>query len=262
MRIDLTGKSALICGSSKGIGRATALCMAEAGASVTLLSRSEEKLKAVLSELSTEHGQTHHYLALDVARTEELEGAVKKHAGEQGPFQILVNNSGGPPGGRAIDAGIDEYREAFNSHLIANQVITSTLVPDMRSAGYGRIINIISTSVKQPIPGLGVSNTVRGAVANWSKTLANELGPEGITVNNILPGFTNTDRLENIFHKKAAESGRSVDKVAKDTAASVPLKRLGEPEELAQAATFLASPLASYINGINVPVDGGRTGSL
>ncbi len=262
MKIDLTGKSALICGSSKGIGRATALCMAEAGASVTLLSRSEDKLKAVLTELSTEHGQIHHYLALDVAHTEELGREVKRHAEEQGPFHILVNNSGGPPGGKAIDAGIDEYQEAFNSHLLANQVITTTLVPGMRSAGYGRIINIISTSVKQPIPGLGVSNTVRGAVANWSKTLANELGPDGITVNNILPGFTNTERLENIFQRKAAESGRSVDEVAKDTAASVPLKRLGEPEELARTATFIASPLASYINGINVPVDGGRTGSL
>ena len=177
-------------------------------------------------------------------------------------YNILVNNTGGPAGGPAIDAGLDEFRIAFNQHLVCNQVLAQALVSGMKELGYGRIINVISTSVKQPLPNLGVSNTIRGAVANWSKTLANELGGYGITVNNVLPGATNTSRLKSIAGVKSELTGQSVDDIFSEMGAESPMKRIAEPEEVGATIAFLASPAAGYINGINVPVDGGRTKSL
>jgi 3-oxoacyl-[acyl-carrier protein] reductase len=177
-------------------------------------------------------------------------------------YHILVNNTGGPPGGLAFDADIVEFRIAFNQHLICNHILATAVVPGMKKAGYGRIINIISTSVKIPLAGLGVSNTIRGSVANWSKTLANELGQFNITVNNVLPGATNTVRLSSIVENKANKTEKSTEEVMEAMANQVPMKRVAEPEEVANAVAFLASPAASYINGINIPVDGGRTGCL
>jgi 3-oxoacyl-[acyl-carrier protein] reductase len=177
-------------------------------------------------------------------------------------FHVLINNTGGPKAGEAISADTAEYLRAFSNHLICNQILVQAVVDGMTKAGYGRIINIISTSVKQPLRGLGVSNTIRGAVASWAKTLATELGMFGITVNNVLPGATKTERLFSLFRTKAEASGRKLEEIEAEWLKEIPAGRFAEPEELANAVAFLASPLASYINGINVPVDGGRTGCL
>jgi 3-oxoacyl-[acyl-carrier protein] reductase len=262
MKIDLTGKRAMVCGSTAGIGKAVAIQLADAGASVTLVARNEDKLKAVLSELNTNAGQTHGYLLADFSQPEALKTVVNNHMETANPYHILLNNTGGPPGGKAADAELDEFERAFRSHLMCNHVMVQALVGGMKSEKYGRIINVISTSVKIPLNGLGVSNTIRGAVANWSKTLANELGEFGITVNNVLPGATETERLSSIIRNKANKTGKTEAEVSDAMKAQVPAGRFAQPWEVAAAATFLASPLAGYINGINVPVDGGRTGSL
>jgi 3-oxoacyl-[acyl-carrier protein] reductase len=174
----------------------------------------------------------------------------------------LVNNTGGPPGGTALEATPEQYEQAFNNHVLCNQLLVQAVVPHMERQKYGRIINIISTSVKQPIAGLGVSNTIRAAVANWAKTLAAELGPRGITVNNVLPGMTDTARLRWLIGARAEKTGESVEAVEKIMKAEIPLRRFATASEIAAAVAFLACPAASYINGINIPVDGGRTLSL
>jgi len=261
VNISLRGKHALVGGASRGIGKATARELARNGANVTCIARNEEALRAVVKNLDRSAGQEHQYIAGDSSRPDEL--AIKIAAlVETNPVNIVVNNTGGPPDGPAYSASGGEYQLAFTQHLLCNQAILQAVLPGMRESGFGRIINVISTSVKQPIPGLGVSNTIRGAVANWAKTLASELGPLGITVNNVLPGFTETDRLEDIIQRKAVRLDQSADSIAILMRDSVPLKRFGLPEETAAAIVFLASPSASYINGINLPVDGGRTSCL
>lgn len=262
MNIDLTGKTALVCGSTQGIGMATAQEMARMGANIVLLARNEEKLMAVKETLDKSKGQHHYHLKADFNFPPEVKLKVESFIEDIMPIDILVNNTGGPAGGPAIDAKVDEYVHAFNMHLISNQSLAQAVVPSMKERGFGRIINVISTSVKQPLTGLGVSNTIRGAVANWAKTLANELGGYNITVNNVLPGATNTARLKQIIENKASKSGKSEEEVAEMMTSQVPMKRFAEPQEVANGIVFLASPAASYINGINLPVDGGRTKSL
>ncbi len=262
MNLDLSGKHALVCGSTQGIGKAAAIELAQLGATVTLVARNESKLQAVRNELPSPNGQSHSFLQADFSSPDGLNKVISDHVAQGNSYQVLVNNTGGPAGGQAIEADIEAYRIAFNQHLICNQILAQALVPGMKESGYGRIINVISTSVKIPLNGLGVSNTIRGAVANWSKTLANELGIHNITVNNVLPGATNTVRLSSIAENKAAKTGKTPEQVLEVMANQVPMKRVAEPEEVANAIAFLASPAASYINGINVPVDGGRTGSL
>ena len=261
MDISLIGKHAVVCGASQGIGLATAQLMSQLGATITLVARNAESLEDVLETLEHAAEQEHSYVAVDFANPDEVATRVSERVNNH-TAQILVNNTGGPPGGPAHTAGIDEYQDAFNKHLICNQMLVQAVLPGMRQSGYGRIINIISTSVKQPIPNLGVSNTIRGAVASWAKTLANELGPDGITVNNVLPGSTSTVRLDNIISNVANASGKSEADVAEDMKAKVPARRFADAREIANAVAFLASPAASYINGINLPVDGGRTSSL
>lgn len=258
--ISLIGKTAVICGSTQGIGKATALLMAELDAKVVLVARNEEKLKKTQSELR--NPSLHEYLVADFTHPKELKNTIENWA-ESNHAHILVNNTGGPKGGPIINAETSEFTAAFSMHLICNHILVQALWNGMKKENYGRIINVISTSVKQPLDGLGVSNTIRGAVANWSKTMANELGQYNITVNNVLPGATNTDRLTSIAENKVKKnSDLSVDKVFKNMANLSPMKRIAEPNEVANAIAFLASPMASYINGINVPVDGGRTKSL
>ncbi len=261
MELDLTGKRAWVCAGSAGIGRATANALAREGASITLLGRDPSKLDPVLQELPGADRQ-HGSIVADLWDPDGLEQALKEHTEEEPPPTILITNNGGPPGGRAYDAEREAYEKAFGAHLIVPQMLVRQVVPKMQEEGYGRIVNVISTSVKQPIPGLGVSNTVRGAMANWAKTLAGELGPDGITVNNVLPGFTNTARLEAIVEKRSEKEGKSPEEVRKAMMNSVPLGRPAEPQETADAISFLASPAAGYISGVNLPVDGGRTGSL
>ncbi len=261
MNLDLRGKRAVVGGSTQGIGKASAIELALLGATVTLLSRNEQALKAVVKELPTPVGQVHDYLVADFNYPDQIKSVIEKFV-KNNPVQILINNTGGPPAGQAIDASPEEFIKAFTSHLICNQILVQALVEGMKHAGYGRIINIISTSVKVPLKGLGVSNTTRGAVANWSKTLSLELAPFGITVNNVLPGSTMTGRLDSLIKSKAEKAGKSYDEIKREMIAEVPAGRISEPHEVAAAVAFLASPAAGYINGINVPVDGGRTGSL
>jgi 3-oxoacyl-[acyl-carrier protein] reductase len=260
MNTSLKGKTAVVCGSTQGIGWATANQLASMGARIILVARNEEKLKNALGQLPS--NENHAYVSADFSKPTELKNKIEDWA-KNNVAHILVNNTGGPKGGPIIDAAIDEFTAAFNQHLICNHILVQALWKGMKEAGYGRIINVISTSVKQPLDGLGVSNTIRGAVANWSKTMANELGKYNITVNNVLPGATNTVRLQSIAENKASKNPDiDIDSVFKTMAQASPMKRIAEPEEIANAISFLASPAASYINGINVPVDGGRTKSL
>jgi 3-oxoacyl-[acyl-carrier protein] reductase len=260
--MELKGKHAIVCGSTQGIGFATAKLMAERGATLTLVARNEEKLRSAISELDSSAGQSHGILVADFSKPEELKQALDVYVAAGNRPSILVNNTGGPKGGLIINAEVSEFLSAFDQHLICNHILVQALYPMMKEDGIGRIINVISTSVKQPLNNLGVSNTIRGAVANWSKTLANELGQYNITVNNVLPGATNTGRLNSIAETKASNSTQTVDEVLNDMAKLSPMQRIAEPEEVAEAIAFLASDRASYINGINVPVDGGRTKSL
>ena len=261
MNLILTSKNALVCGSSAGIGKASAMELASMGATVTLLARNKDKLKSVLAQLPSEQGQQHDYLVADFTDPSSLKEKIIE-ATHHKNFHILINNTGGPKGGPIFSAEVSEFTQAFSNHLVCNQILVQNVVPGMKEAGFGRIINIISTSVKQPIDGLGVSNTIRGAVASWSKTLANELGQFGITVNNVLPGFTATDRLEDIVGNAAKRFGGSEKEASNFMKKLVPARRFAAPEEIANAVAFLASEAAGYINGINLPVDGGRTKSL
>lgn len=251
----------MVCGSTAGIGKATAKQLAKLGATVTLVARDEAKLKETLIELAHEKGQKHNYFVADFAKPEHVKEKAALAASNK-TFHILVNNTGGPKGGPIFSAQPEEFEKAFSMHLICNQILVQALVPGMKEADYGRIINIISTSVKQPIDGLGVSNTIRGAVANWSKTLANELGQFGITVNNVLPGFTATDRLDDIVGNAAKRMDKTEKEASDFMKSLVPARRFAQPGEIANAVAFLASEAASYINGVNLPVDGGRTKSL
>ncbi len=255
-------RHALVCGASEGIGRASAIALAQAGVSVTLLSRREDKLRALAAELPrVAEGQAHGHLAADVADSAALAAKLQALCTAT-PVHILVNNTAGPAGGAAHSAAPEQYVAVFNQHLVANQILVQAVLPGMRAAGWGRIVNIISTSVKEPIANLGVSNTVRGAVASWAKTLASELGGFGITVNNVLPGYTRTQRLEQILAERAAATGKSEDDIAQAMLGTVPAGRFAEAGEISAAVAFLCSPEAAYINGINLPVDGGRTRSL
>ncbi len=262
MEIKQLGKIAVVCGATQGIGRASAKALAELGYTIVALARNEEKLKGIISELPASMGQKHAYLVADFSNPVQLQQVISRWVNDGNVAHVLVNNTGGPKGGTILQAKSQEFIDAFNQHLICNHILATTLVPGMKAAGFGRIINIISTSVKQPLPNLGVSNTIRGAVANWSKTLANELGRFNITVNNVLPGATNTSRLQGIAGVKAEATGESVDAIFKEMASESPMQRIAEPSEVANAVAFLASDKASYINGINIPVDGGRTKSL
>lgn len=261
MHLDLTGRHALVGGGSQGIGRAAAIELATLGADVTVIGRDPSRLDAALIELGAIRRGRHHALHADYADRTALERIVGGWL-TQHPAQILINNTGGPPPGPIEHATEAAFLDTFGQHLLCNQLLTRLSLPGMRAAGYGRIINVISTSVKEPIKGLGVSNTVRGAVASWAKTLATELAPEGITVNNVLPGFTRTARLQGLIDGKVRASGQAEDAVARAMMSGVPMGRFADASEVANAIAFLASPAAAYITGVSIAVDGGRTLAL
>jgi len=254
----------LVCGGSKGIGFASAIYLAEMGAKVTILARNESDLQEAVTALPIPNPEIKHsYIACDTNNIEELKSKIIAKQSELGqPYLILVNNSGGPPAGPISSARNEDFQAAFHQHLIVNHTISLLLIPGMKENHFGRIINVISTSVKQPLPNLGVSNTIRAAVANWSKTMANELAKDGITVNNVLPGATETDRLATIIQNKAAKTGNALESVTAEMLHEIPAGRFAQPREIAAAVGFLASTESSYITGINIPVDGGRTGNL
>ena len=258
--LSLTGKTALISGSTQGIGLAAAQALASLGARCILLARNESSLKEAIATLTTA-SQPHGYLVADFSNPQEVQNVVSAFVAET-PIHILVNNTGGPPAGAIIEAKPEAFLAAFNQHLICNQILASTVLEGMKKEGYGRIINVVSTSVKIPLKGLGVSNTIRGAVASWAKTWANEVAAFGITVNNVLPGATSTGRLSSIINNKASKGNLTLSEVEEEMLAEIPAKRFGKPEEIAFFIAFLASPAAAYINGTSTPVDGGRTGSI
>ncbi|MDQ3286747.1 MAG: SDR family oxidoreductase [Pseudomonadota bacterium] len=262
MDLDLTGRHALVCGGTQGIGLATAHALAQMGADVTLLARREAQLRELAAQLPRPRpAQAHGWISADMSDTDALRRQVEALAAGK-PVHVLVNNSGGPPPGAIHGSDVAAFESAIRQHLFANHVLAEAVIPGMERDAYGRIVNVISTSVKEPIAGLGVSNSTRGAVANWAKTLASELAPKGITVNNVLPGSTQTPRIEQIIQTTAAKTGRTVEEVQAGMVAAIPMGRFARPEETAAAIAFLCSPAASYITGINVPVDGGRTRSL
>ena len=261
MDLDLSGKHALVCGASEGIGRAAAIELARLGADVTLLARREAVLLDVLSTLPADGQQRHGFVCADVADTAALRDSVGELARER-PLHILINNTGGPPGGTAHGAHVAAYLDAFNRHLVANHTLMQAVLPGMRDAGWGRIVNVISTSVYEPIPNLGVSNTVRGAVASWAKTLSRELGGDGITVNNVLPGYTRTQRLDQILADRSAATGKPQDEIARGMLASVPVGRFADAGEIGGVIAFLCTQAAAYVNGQSLAVDGGRMQSI
>lgn len=261
MDLNLNGRHALVCGASQGIGLATAEALAGLGADVTVMARREDRLRDVADQLPRTGAQAHGWLAADASDTDRLREKVEALAAGK-PVHILVNNSGGPAPGTIRGTDPAAFEAAYRQHLLANHVLAEAVVPGMERDGYGRIVNVISTSVKEPIRGLGVSNTTRWAVASWAKTLATELAPRGITVNNVLPGSTETPRIEQIIATSAERSGRSREDVLATMVADIPLGRFAKPGETASAIAFLCSPAAAYITGVNLPVDGGRTRSL
>ena len=262
MKLSFKNKHAIVCGSTDGIGRSTAKSLASLGCEITLVARNQEKLDEVRSSLLMNHNQNHQVICADFNDSNGLEEKVNIHMDSLGKVvDILVNNSGGPHGGPLIEADEDEFRIAFERLLICNQVMTKAVFPGMKKKGSGRIINIISTSVTQVIPGLGVSNTIRGSVAQWGKTLALELGEYGICVNNVLPGYTSTARLKELAESKAKKLGVTSDDIYDQWEKNTSLKRLGTPEEIANAILFLASDESAYVTGHNLSVDGGRFGA-
>lgn len=260
MNIQLNGKTALVCGSTQGIGKAIAMLFASSGANVILMARNAEKLEAVKAQLHNGGEQIHRYVVADFSNTSSVLEAANSLS--ETAVDILVNNTGGPAAGKAIDAEPNAFIEAFSAHLINNQNLTRIFAKGMMERKFGRIINVISTSVKVPLHNLGVSNTIRGAVGNWSKTIANELAPFNITVNNILPGATETERLGSIINNKSDKMNVDKTVIEKEMLSEIPMGRFGRPEEPAFAATFLASDYAAYITGTNIVVDGGRTPCL
>ncbi len=263
MELSLHGKNALVCGSTQGIGRAIAEAFAAAGACVTLLARNPERLEAVRQQLPAAHGQHHRTLVADFTFPEQLEHCIREHLQQTGiHYHILVHNTGGPAPGKLVEAPLSAFDQAFRQHLWTAHLLMQALLPGMRSEGYGRILLILSTSVRQPIENLGVSNTVRAALASWMKTLSVEIAPWGITVNAILPGSIHTQRLESLWDYQAQQLGLSRQEVIARTVAQIPAGRIGQPSDIAALALFLASPAAGYITGTSIPVDGGRTRCL
>ncbi len=261
MNLSLEGKFAMVCGSTQGIGLAIAEELALLGANCTLVARNEVTLKEAILKLDTQLRQQHGYLVADFSKPDEVKKVIENHV-TKSPVHILINNTGGPAAGPVIEATEEAFLNTFNQHLICNHILAKAVVPSMQEEGYGRIINVISTSVKIPLKNLGVSNTIRGAVASWAKSMANELGQYNITVNNVLPGFTSTQRLSTLIENIAKKGNTVVEIVEKNMIEEVPMKRFADASEVAAVAAFLASPAASYVNGVSIPVDGGRTGSI
>lgn len=261
MDLDLKGRHALVCGASQGIGQAAAVALAELGCTITILARNPAKLQSLRPILMQAGATETHLLVADLDDRADLERKIAAHLEKAGPIHILINNTGGPPSGPLLAAKDDDFLKPYGRHLLASHLLTKLLVPGMKEAGYGRIVNVLSSSVREPIPGLGVSNTIRATMASWAKTLSREL-PPGVTINSILPGYVETERLAELSTEMGLRSGRGAQAIKEDWVKNTPEGRLGKPSELGAAIAFLCSPAASFIRGIVMPVDGGRLMSI
>jgi 3-oxoacyl-[acyl-carrier protein] reductase len=259
--LDLTGRHALVCGASQGIGQAAAVELAALGATLTVLARSPQKLAALRPILHKAGARETHMLVADLEDRAGLKTAVAGHLEKAGPIHILLNNTGGPPSGPLLEAKEEDFLKPYGRHLLASHLLAQLLVPGMKEAGYGRIVNVLSSSVREPIVGLGVSNTIRAAMASWAKTLSREL-PPGITVNSILPGYVDTERLKHLETEMGLRTGKGSAAVRQGWIDATPEGRLGKPSEIGSAIAFLCSPAASFIRGVVLPVDGGRLFSI
>ena len=258
MDIVLTGKKALVGGSTRGLGKAVAMQLAECGAEVTLLARNEEKLKAALADLPVPAGQKHGFLAADFSDFDSFQRVVSGYFANRGT-DILVNNTHGPAAGGVTEKSIADYQAAFDTLFKTVVFLTSAALPSMQKNGFGRIINISSLSIRQPIPHLALSNIIRPAVSAWAKSLSSEVARYGITVNNILTGYFDTERINEIYSGQALKLGITLEEHKARMARDVPARRFGKPEEYGYLAAFLASEQAAYITGANIPIDGGLT---
>jgi 3-oxoacyl-[acyl-carrier protein] reductase len=261
MNLSLKNKTALVAGSTQGIGKAIAIQLSENGANVVLLARNESKLIETLSKLKNTEGASHKYIVADFSNFDDFKKTVFEFFKEN-TVNIVINNTGGPPAGAAMDTSLDDFQRTFEMHLLANHFLAQQAVEGMKRNGWGRIINILSSTIKQPKTNMVLSNSIRAGVANWAKTLASELAPFGITVNNVLPGYIATERLTELNLFKSSKAQKTLSEVEKEMLSEIPIGRLGKPEEMAYAVAFLCSHLADYITGINLPVDGGVLKSL
>ena len=261
MHIDLSQKRALVGGSSKGIGLAIARQMAESGASVCLMARSGDRMRQLVAELPTDQGQTHHFLEIDYELKDHYRRNLREYI-EEHPIDILVNNTQGPPAGGALEKGLDDYQKAFDLLFKSVVYATQLVLPHMQKQGWGRIINVASISVQEPLNYLALSNSIRAAVVTWAKTLATDVARQGITVNNVLTGYFDTDRIAQLNAKKAEKMGVDPKEVRAAMEQQVPVGRIGDPKEYGYLATFLASDKAAFLTGTNIPLDGGLLKSL
>lgn len=261
MDLDLSGRHALVCGASSGIGRAAAVELAGLGATITVLARRNDQLQGLRPILKNAGAGETHAIAADLEHRDELREKVADHVEKTGPIHILINNTGGPSSGPLLEAKEEDFLKPYGRHLLASHLLAQLVVPGMKDAGYGRIVNVLSSSVREPIPGLGVSNTIRVAMASWAKTLSREL-PPGITINSILPGYIDTERLGHLSSEMGLRSGRGAAAIREDWIKATPEGRLGKAEEVGAVIAFLCSPAASFVRGIVMPVDGGRLYSI
>jgi 3-oxoacyl-[acyl-carrier protein] reductase len=255
--LSLSGKRALVLGASSGIGEACAMALASQRASVTVLARNEAKLQALCSQLKVAGAMDAHAVACDMDDLTGFAGAIERIQKEQGPIHISVHNSGGPKSGPLLEKTEDDLLGTFRRHQLTAHLLVRLLVPGMRDAGYGRFLHVLSTAAKEPVPGLGLSSTVRAGMVGWIKAMADEL-PPGVTINGVLPGYVDTDRLKELEQAIGQRTGQAPAAVRKSWIDGIPEGRLARPDELGAVVLFLASPMASYIRGVCVPVEGGR----
>ncbi|MBM7645844.1 3-oxoacyl-[acyl-carrier protein] reductase [Scopulibacillus daqui] len=262
MDLELKGKNALVMASSQGLGRAIAEQLVREGVNVMIASRDEEKLKKVSRELSAIGAGEAAYIKADVTRTEDINSAVQKAVDQFGGFDILVNNAGGPPSGSFLDTSDEDWHHAFTLNLLSYVRLIRQAIPVMEKRGGGRIINIASSSIKQPIPNLVLSNTFRLGIVGLTKTLAEELAPKNILIHTVAPGRIDTDRVEYLDRARAEQTGQSFEEVRQQAEASIPLGRYGQPDELAKVVAFLVSGACTYMTGSSILVDGGSITSI
>ena len=257
MDLGLNNKSVLVAAASKGIGKATALGFLREGARVTICARDSAALEAARDELVEATGGEVLAVTADVSDPEQLKALVAAATDAYGDIEVLVNNAGGPPAGSHTTIDATQWQQAFELTLQSAVRLTELVLPAMKQAGWGRVINLSSYSVKQPMDNMMLSNSIRLSVLGWAKTLANEVAEHGILVNTVCPGWTDTDRVASLLQQKSAATGATIDQVRDDIAANVPLGRIATAEEIANVVVFLASSAASYVTGAAIPVDGG-----